>query len=497
MQSLQGHQAIELTPSPSTGGVIGENIPLIDTFQLALKENSDFYASRKGKKFTSPLFGLIRRLKSHPALRDLPAGEAFSRLSKECNVDWASTFPDVAIPSLEFVTAWEQVNLPMGLSLWHFIKERVTTEPLTLRRQSLCEGYASYLGIAFQLQRLTPTKDILLPVKQISEMLTELMKKTVSAQNVSYYCRLAKQDGYLRLTGAASKPAAKAARYRFSLSRFSRSGVETVDADFISTEGCFFSHGNDGSCGIAGFEGLSGKGVSSRSSVLAHAMPSAETSKAENATKEQQNNNGDGRPIAPHSISDILKGVTPSKPKAVKAMSLLSVWQSIMHSKCGWQEKLSDNDADKLVEFSRRTDKYGPLIVDFVLRNWPGFGRYAIGPDKRYPTSPDVGFFFAYQAKAFHFWSMHDLSETETDALIKASEGSRFSFEELEARYAIGDDALFQTVAEALKYQGLLIEETKGWSIGKMHFGSLAELEEKYIHDEQFAVDLRCLLIAI
>jgi hypothetical protein len=129
------------------------------------------------------------------------------------------------ILSLEFVTAWDQVNFPAGTSPGGVAREQILTRPLTLLEKP-CEGYEHYLGVGFHLQRLSPRHDVLLPVKPMSVLLTELMGKAVSEQSVSGYCRLAMANGYLKRTAMAHHPSGKAARYRFDLSRFTDTGVE-------------------------------------------------------------------------------------------------------------------------------------------------------------------------------------------------------------------------------------------------------------------------------
>jgi hypothetical protein len=156
---------------------------------------------------------------------------------------------------VEFVTAWEQINTPAGMSLWQTIEGRVKHEPLTLLAAPTCEGYETYLGIAFHLQRLTPRREILLPVKTVSELLTALMDKQVSEQSVSHYCRQAKNNGYIELTAKAHRPSGKAAQYRFDLTRFTDAGVELAPAAAQSPFAAHFSHGSHGSHDIHGSKG--------------------------------------------------------------------------------------------------------------------------------------------------------------------------------------------------------------------------------------------------
>src|SRR5664280_31603 len=249
--------------SPAGKAQLNTTLPLTDFFPLAVEENRIYYASRQGKPlYASPMFRLARWLKAHPQLEGCTGEEAFKRLNAKVKPDWGTLFPEVSLPSLEFVTAWEQVNIPAGMFPWEAIEKRVINEPLTLLHTPTCEGYEHYLGIAFYFQRLTPRRDILLPVGPLSGLLTTIMGKPVSPQSVSQYCRRATQDGYIKLIANAHHPSGRAARYRFDLKQFTEAGVELDPNDekcqladttlSHGIHGIEDIHGIQGSCGTDG-----------------------------------------------------------------------------------------------------------------------------------------------------------------------------------------------------------------------------------------------------
>jgi hypothetical protein len=247
-QHLDGSDVEIASKSNEAGG----SPSLSAFFDCALQENSIYYASRQGKRrFTSPLFRLVQRLKSHPILKKCTATEAFSRLNNELSPDWGKLFPDVALPSLEFVTAWDQINIPAGMSPLLLAGQRAMNKPLTLCNAPICEGYEKYLATAFHLQRLTPRRDILLPVHAMSGLLSKLLGKNVSEQSVSNYSRLAKKEGYIKLREKAHRVSGKAAQYQFDLRRFTDAGVEldptSAQTDSDCIHGIHGVHGTNGS----------------------------------------------------------------------------------------------------------------------------------------------------------------------------------------------------------------------------------------------------------
>jgi len=262
--TLSSQYAGDDSTATDTGGIDhAAGLLLNEAFVSAIKQNEAYYVARHGgARYTSPLFRFVQCLKSHADLRGLAANEAFQRITDECHPNWGGLFPHVQLPSLEFITAWEQVHFPAGVSPWDVVRERVTNEPLTLLDKPTCEGYEHYLGIGFHVQRLEPRRDIMLPVKPMSGLLTELMGKDVSEQSVSGYCRLAMASGYLARTARAHHPSGKAARYRFDLTRFTEAGVEmehratTEDSAHGFSHGCHGIEGNEGTQGIHGSPGI-------------------------------------------------------------------------------------------------------------------------------------------------------------------------------------------------------------------------------------------------
>jgi len=357
---------------------------------------------RDGGKFTSPLFNLARRLKSHPELKHRTGKDAFTYLEAAINPEWGKLFPNVPLPSLEFVTAWEQINIPHGTPPLEIVRKHLGV-PLKLRAEPICEGYHCYLAVAFYLQRLTPRRDILLPVETLSGILTSELGKAVSAQSVSYYCRQAKIDGYLKLIAKAHHSSGKAARYRFDLSRFTEGGEELEDVD--NTAGLtpltgHFNHGNHGSHGNHGIHGSHGKEDCSSSCVPQHAKTNEQTKnnnrigekiKIEKQNKKTKIENKDltTNDDAGGDIESVSKTAThgtcaqagqtltvkqkKKKKKKLKRASVVALWQSIMCSRFGWQEKLSDEEYTMLVKFGKRTDEFAYLILQWTMDNWEEF----------------------------------------------------------------------------------------------------------------------------
>ena len=158
---FQQNSMVEGTDVPDNG----PSQPLSEFFFSAIEQNHAFYVARqKAQHFTSPLFKLVQLLRSHPELSAYSSKDALARVNDELKPNWQSLFPDVSLPSLEFVTAWEQVIIPAGVPLWHIVEARVTASPLTLLNSAVCEGYELYLAAAFHLQSMAHRRDILLPI---------------------------------------------------------------------------------------------------------------------------------------------------------------------------------------------------------------------------------------------------------------------------------------------------------------------------------------------
>jgi hypothetical protein len=426
-------------------------LPLSDYFLLAVKINNAYYESRQGThRYTSPLFKLVQCLKSHPDLKDRTAEDAFTRLNSEVKPDWGKLFPDVSLPSVEFVTAWEQVNVPAGASPLATIEERVINEPLTLLDTPTCEGYEHYLGIAFHFQRLTPRRDILLPVGTLSTLLSKLIGKGVSEQSVSNYCRKAKQDGYIKLMAKAHRPSGTAARYRFDLKRFTETGVELdpsskkcqlADTNFShGSQGIEGTHGSEGSEGSEGSDGIDGIGVSN--CVLSHAYHKEQTSSKSSQEEDKEKNleNIEGQKVLEETPPDTtLQYVkTGTKNNKVMAISASPAWLNAgtpvpeSGSQTGnkpkpkekvrghslavlWQERLSTLEPDKyhkpltqdecgmLWHVGKDVGNDAGAVIEFVLGHWSSFVRAAKtdhGLFGSQPEIPTVAFFVKYHDSA-------------------------------------------------------------------------------------------------
>lgn len=362
-------------------------VPLTDAIALALMENQTFIASRKGTKpFTSPMFGFARLLQNHSELQGCSAKEAFEKITAACVLDWAKEFPDVTVPSLEFVTAWEQIKIPAGADPLKIAMNRVTETPLKLL-DAPCEGFELYLALAFHLQRLNRKNNILLPVKQISGCLTTLMGKAVSQQNVSNYCRLAKNRGYLTTAAKAHHPSGKAAKYKFFLNRFTDDGVELPptftagDADSDFSYGMQGIDGNNGSDGNEGSYGIKGSGV------LTNAKPT--TSK--NTGKEYGKNNKDKE--------------KESSAKEKERSEVVAAWVRTNNqvSKGKYHKPLPIKERSQLGHLSRVLGTVRACaVIEFAIRHWSKFASSAAAAEglTAYAIDPHVGFLLKYHAHA-------------------------------------------------------------------------------------------------
>jgi hypothetical protein len=414
--------------------------------------------------------------------------------------DWAKLFPDVSLPSLEFVNAWEQVNIPAGASPLAIIEDRVMNEPLTLLDTPVCEGYEHYLGIAFHLQRLTPRRDILLPVEPLSGLLTKLMGKDVSPQSVSQYCRRAKQDGYITLTAKAHHPSGKAARYQFDLKRFTETGIELdpmgakgqlADTDFShGTHGTHGIHGSDGIHGIHGIDGRKGTNDSS-SCVLKHIK----------ATGQKQSSKcNQGMSIKDKIVKEELVHATPpfvkmtKIKKKIKRQSIVALWQSEMYARFGWQEKLPANEYEMLVKYGQKTDEFGFLILRWAMNNWELFASEVVSKDTdSYPALPDVTFFDAFQAQACFMWTAR--TDTDDEELNNAFATANKDLYDICCSYMYPADLFpscantftWSAVEKPLKYLGKLVRKAEGqWTVCGKVFHTYPAVEKEYINNAEF-----------
>jgi hypothetical protein len=119
------------TPQSGNASAIECNTasPLTDFFLWAVEQNKVYCTSKKAThQYASPWFKLVQCLKCHPELKGCTAKDAFTRLNTLVTPNWGKLFPDVSLPSLEFVTAWEQINTPAGMSLWQTIEPKLCAE---------------------------------------------------------------------------------------------------------------------------------------------------------------------------------------------------------------------------------------------------------------------------------------------------------------------------------------------------------------------------------
>ena len=144
------------------------------------------------------------------------------------------------------------------------------------------------------------------------------MGRAISEQSVSYYARLAKNDGYLRLTAKAHHPSGKAARYSFDMTRFTEAGVE-IDLASTKTESLYgvFSHGMQGTQGRNGSEGLEGSSGTEQSNGNVPKRSKANESISNKSTKGYKTDEDieEKGTLNSQSASMVLEHVTPIKKK--------------------------------------------------------------------------------------------------------------------------------------------------------------------------------------
>ncbi len=445
IKASQSPHSSDAEVTPQTAGISPTDctttLPLSDFFAWAVEQNKAYYASRqKARRYASPLFKLAQCLKSHPDLKGCTAKDAFTRVTTEVKSNWATLFPHVPLPDLEFITAWDQINIPTGASPLALIEDSVLNEPLTLLETPACEGYEYYLGIAFHLQRLAPRSDILLPVGILSGLLTKLIGKAVSEQSISNYCRKAKQDDYIKLMAKAHHPSGAAARYRFDLKRFTETGVELdPNSKKCQLADATFSHDSHGSEGTHGIEGSDGSEVGS--CVLSHAYHKEQTSSKSSHEEDKEENleNIEGGKVLEEKADTSLASVNSGKKKnKVTEISLSSAWLSPgtsvpeSRSQTGnkpkpkenvrghslavlWQERLSTLEPDKyhkpltqdecgmLGHVGKYVGNDAGAVIEFVLGHWSGFVKTAMtdhGLFGSQPETPGVPFFVKYHDSA-------------------------------------------------------------------------------------------------
>jgi hypothetical protein len=438
------------------------NLSLADYFAAAIQHNKLYFETRQGKRYTSPLFKLVQCLRAHPQLKDCTAAEAWERINTDLKPDWGELFPQVTLPDLEFITAWEQINIPSGESPLLIAEHRVKNEPLTLLHPPTCEGYETYLGIAFHLQRLTPRRNILLPVYPVSGVLTRVIGKNVTPPSISNYSRLARQHGYITLTVEAHHFRGKAAQYRFDLKRFTETGVEVDLVTAQASNG--LTHGTHGSQGIQGKHGLHGiqgsEGIEDSSS-SSGGEDNLKTNKQEEETEETEQTEHTG--VKKKSAGTILAFVKLENTKSQKPIrrSIVSAWQSFMCTNFGWQKPLPDGEFATLVNFAKHTGAFGHLMLIWTLNNWDSFGRKAVGDGAEYPQVPNIPFFHAHEAVAFHLWMAAKATPEEVARFEKARKSAPSGFAILETRYGLKEHAPNESEAVSLLQHHLTVAPAK------------------------------------
>lgn len=195
---------------------------------LARDENLSIIENLEHDKFRTPLFEFVRYLRSIPALKDVSAAKALqiveAWLSRKCygSVDeaWLAQFALVGITSaedarMEFLDLWDRIRFPRGSSP---LQAALDLAGIFRLRPNHCgtEGYVRFISLAGNLQRLRGSDTILLPCREVGELLE------VSAHTISRYRRRAIQHGQLRQVHPHffSDSSRAATEFRFDLSRY-------------------------------------------------------------------------------------------------------------------------------------------------------------------------------------------------------------------------------------------------------------------------------------
>jgi len=180
----------------------------------------------------SPIFHFVRIVKSIPELADETALDAFYEvelwLQRKGYVDmdeaWQQQFGRVGIDSaedacVECVHLWDEILYPAGYGPLQMAWERAQVYRLQ-PENCRTPGYASFISLAGNLQKLRGPKPIWLPCLRVGELLD------VSAMPVSRYRAWAVQDMQMRvLRPHTLKPyscRAEATEFHFNLDRYPR-----------------------------------------------------------------------------------------------------------------------------------------------------------------------------------------------------------------------------------------------------------------------------------
>jgi hypothetical protein len=177
-----------------------------------------------------PLFYFIRLVKAHPEMASASATEALDKVGRVLAAwrhavpeedrydDW---YPWLAVTEddseAEFLDTWDQVRYfpgwrPLAVAVELSRRRPVKPSPEHTRRYT--RGYAEFVSVAGWLQVAVGNANILLPVKELSELLGGVAEMTVCR-----YRRWAVEDGFLREVRHSSHADKRATEFRFNVAR--------------------------------------------------------------------------------------------------------------------------------------------------------------------------------------------------------------------------------------------------------------------------------------
>jgi hypothetical protein len=179
----------------------------------------------------SELFHFVRLMKAHPALAGLPPADAFAAIEAALRRThrlgvrevWGAIFGmEREDAQAEVLSCWEKVRWAPGQSPLVNALRLATERPLLLAKDVVerrSDGYPRFIGLAGWLQASVGDRDILLPTRDVAELLR------VTPMTISRYRDWAVEDGYLKLVAPSSfRPVAgarnKATAFRFDTSRW-------------------------------------------------------------------------------------------------------------------------------------------------------------------------------------------------------------------------------------------------------------------------------------
>jgi hypothetical protein len=189
------------------------------------------------------MWEFVRRAKSHPYLRELPAVEAanvvedvVSRWSGTVEVasSWQSLFPQSDDPKAEFVYTWPLVKWAVPvLDIAQEEAARLTLEPL----EAYSPDYVRFISIVGHLQRNVEGV-ILVPVAKFAELFG------CTPMTISRYRKLAMAAGVLRMEFRGIRQHRKADEFKFAVEKFDWKTGKQIDSENLnlcltSPTGCY------------------------------------------------------------------------------------------------------------------------------------------------------------------------------------------------------------------------------------------------------------------